>query len=315
MLFAWLLMRLVHWIQHCATTPRSRQIAHLLVANAAHGQELEMETQMYLDELAGSPRSRDGDFESPRPGLSHDAVAPGNDGGVIGGDAGAAASMSRSTDGNAPMLLPSGSERDMETRAGVTRQPDDHGNVGMPISLPGEMAHDVEAVVAAATGQGADGNSRRLLVMTLFTALAIAMHNLPEGKAEERSAYFSFADCLLQPGLATFVAAVGSADVGAVLAVAIAVHNIPEGTVGSSLVARGGGEDVLSHHAAQLRFPSTTSPEASCERIPSMMSAFHVSLFTSPLNLGYCVHDMVAAFDSLGYSFSGRLLSGALSLG
>jgi ZIP family zinc transporter len=46
--------------------------------------------------------------------------------------------------------------------------------------------------------------------MSLNTALAIGIHNFPEG-------------------LATFVAALGDPKVGAVLAVAIAIHNIPEG--------------------------------------------------------------------------------------
>jgi zinc transporter ZupT len=51
---------------------------------------------------------------------------------------------------------------------------------------------------------------RRLNRMSLNTAIAIAMHNFPEG-------------------LATFVAALDDPRVGAVLAIAIAIHNIPEG--------------------------------------------------------------------------------------
>ena len=46
--------------------------------------------------------------------------------------------------------------------------------------------------------------------MGVMTALAIALHNLPEG-------------------LATFVAAMDDPVVGAALAIAIALHNIPEG--------------------------------------------------------------------------------------
>lgn len=46
--------------------------------------------------------------------------------------------------------------------------------------------------------------------MGLSTAVAIALHNFPEG-------------------LATFVAALDDPNVGAVLAVAIGIHNIPEG--------------------------------------------------------------------------------------
>ena len=51
---------------------------------------------------------------------------------------------------------------------------------------------------------------RALLRMGLFTALAIAIHNFPEG-------------------LATFLAALQDPSVGAAIAIAIALHNIPEG--------------------------------------------------------------------------------------
>ena len=51
---------------------------------------------------------------------------------------------------------------------------------------------------------------KRLVKMGLSTALAICLHNFPEG-------------------LATFVAALDDPGVGAVLAIAIGIHNIPEG--------------------------------------------------------------------------------------
>ena len=51
---------------------------------------------------------------------------------------------------------------------------------------------------------------RKLLRMGLFTALAIAIHNFPEG-------------------LATFLAALRDPGLGVAIAVAIALHNIPEG--------------------------------------------------------------------------------------
>ncbi len=50
----------------------------------------------------------------------------------------------------------------------------------------------------------------KLLRMGLFTALAIAVHNLPEG-------------------LATFTAALSDPSLGISIAIAIAIHNIPEG--------------------------------------------------------------------------------------
>jgi len=53
-------------------------------------------------------------------------------------------------------------------------------------------------------------NFRKLYRMGLFTALAIAIHNFPEG-------------------LATFVSALRDPKLGIAIAVAIAIHNVPEG--------------------------------------------------------------------------------------
>lgn len=53
-------------------------------------------------------------------------------------------------------------------------------------------------------------NEKKLLRMGIFSALAIALHNFPEG-------------------LATFVAALQEPEVGISIALAIAIHNIPEG--------------------------------------------------------------------------------------
>jgi zinc transporter, ZIP family len=58
-------------------------------------------------------------------------------------------------------------------------------------------------------GTGHDKN-RKLMRMGLFTALAIAIHNFPEG-------------------LATFIAALTDLSLGIPIAIAIAIHNIPEG--------------------------------------------------------------------------------------
>ncbi|MBN2321057.1 MAG: zinc transporter ZupT [Acidobacteria bacterium] len=54
------------------------------------------------------------------------------------------------------------------------------------------------------------GSDRKLLRMGLFSALAIAIHNFPEG-------------------LATFMGALSDPALGISIAVAIAIHNIPEG--------------------------------------------------------------------------------------
>jgi len=73
------------------------------------------------------------------------------------------------------------------------------------------------AVVAAAPAQDRGSNvhdhgseHRKLMRMGLFTALAIAIHNFPEG-------------------LATFLAALHDPSLGIAIAAAIALHNIPEG--------------------------------------------------------------------------------------
>jgi ZIP family zinc transporter len=55
-----------------------------------------------------------------------------------------------------------------------------------------------------------DINHKRLMRMGLFTALAIGIHNFPEG-------------------LATFLAALNDPSLGLAIAIAIALHNIPEG--------------------------------------------------------------------------------------
>ena len=74
--------------------------------------------------------------------------------------------------------------------------------------------HNMQAAaVGLSSGAAADAESdktRRLMRMGLLTALALAIHNFPEG-------------------LATFVAGLSSPKVAIPVAVAIAIHNIPEG--------------------------------------------------------------------------------------
>lgn len=84
-----------------------------------------------------------------------------------------------------------------------------------PLHDPTASIPDFEAVErvgkAAAPGLHDHGlHQRKLLRMGLFTALAIAIHNFPEG-------------------LATFLAALHDPRLGMAIAVAIALHNIPEG--------------------------------------------------------------------------------------
>ena len=68
--------------------------------------------------------------------------------------------------------------------------------------------HERGAAPAAATAAAA--HHAKLMRMGLFTALAIGIHNFPEG-------------------LATFLAALHDPGLGVAIAVAIALHNIPEG--------------------------------------------------------------------------------------
>jgi zinc transporter, ZIP family len=70
----------------------------------------------------------------------------------------------------------------------------------------GENPHELKKIEEAELGP----YRHKLMRMGTFTALAIGIHNLPEG-------------------LATFVAALKDPQIGVAIAIAIAIHNIPEG--------------------------------------------------------------------------------------
>jgi zinc transporter, ZIP family len=70
----------------------------------------------------------------------------------------------------------------------------------------GENPHELPTI----TSSGVDFEKKKLMRMGLFSALAIAIHNFPEG-------------------LATFVAAMDNTKLGIGIAIAVAIHNIPEG--------------------------------------------------------------------------------------
>ena len=72
-----------------------------------------------------------------------------------------------------------------------------------------ENTHEIRNVEEMGDEKAEDKN-KKLLRMGMFTALAIAIHNFPEG-------------------LATFAAALSDPALGISIAVAIAIHNIPEG--------------------------------------------------------------------------------------
>jgi len=73
----------------------------------------------------------------------------------------------------------------------------------------GENPHEIRTVEQVGD-EGKAAKNAKLMKMGLFTALAIAIHNFPEG-------------------LATFTAALEDPGLGIAIAVAIAIHNIPEG--------------------------------------------------------------------------------------
>ncbi len=84
-----------------------------------------------------------------------------------------------------------------------------------PLHDPSARPPDFAAVAARTAGppEGMHDHSahhKKLLRMGLFTALAIGIHNFPEG-------------------LATFLAALENPSLGVAIAIAIALHNIPEG--------------------------------------------------------------------------------------
>jgi zinc transporter, ZIP family len=92
-----------------------------------------------------------------------------------------------------------------------------HGKEAMrPLQDPSAPLPDFGAlpVSSGPPGEGAEhvgaAHKRKLLRMGMFTALAITIHNFPEG-------------------LATFLAALQDPMLGVAIAVAIALHNIPEG--------------------------------------------------------------------------------------
>ena len=84
------------------------------------------------------------------------------------------------------------------------------------LQSPSSTLPDLSMAVRECGGRQAPGmpnqsvQNQKLMRMGLFTALAIAIHNFPEG-------------------LATFLAALQDPAVGIAIAVAVALHNIPEG--------------------------------------------------------------------------------------
>jgi zinc transporter, ZIP family len=83
----------------------------------------------------------------------------------------------------------------------------------LPLHDPSSRAPDFDTLSKPGAGSAGAHDHRanhKLLRMGLFTALAIGIHNFPEG-------------------LATFLAALQDPSLGVAIAIAVALHNIPEG--------------------------------------------------------------------------------------
>ena len=111
-------------------------------------------------------------------------------------------------------------------------------------------------------GPGGDeerSHDPRLLRMGLFSALAIAIHNFPEG-------------------LATFMAGLSEPGLGISIAVAIAIHNIPEGVAVSAPV----------YYATQSRKKAFILSFLSglAEPLGALIGYFFLSSFFGPVTMG-----------------------------
>lgn len=82
--------------------------------------------------------------------------------------------------------------------------------IGIIDRLVPEIENPHEARSVESLAEKDDGRSKRLSRVGLMTALAIGIHNFPEG-------------------IATFTTAVNDTTLGIAIAVAVAIHNIPEG--------------------------------------------------------------------------------------
>jgi ZIP family zinc transporter len=122
-----------------------------------------------------------------------------------------------------------------------------------------ENPHEMELIENMNEEQRKDNKDRRLMRMGTFTALAIGIHNFPEG-------------------LATFTAAMNDPNLGIAIAVAIAIHNIPEGIAVSVPVYYATGS---KKKAFTLSFLSGLS-----EPIGAVIGYFLLMQFMSPLIFG-----------------------------
>ncbi|MEA1886165.1 MAG: zinc transporter ZupT [Bacteroidota bacterium] len=121
-----------------------------------------------------------------------------------------------------------------------------------------ENPHVVRSLEQMDNGRAFKG--KRLLRVGFFTAIAIAIHNFPEG-------------------IATFMAGVSDITVGISIAIAIAIHNIPEGIAVSVPVYYATGSRKKAFWWAA--FSGLSEP------LGALFGYFILSFFTSQIVLGY----------------------------
>lgn len=200
----WLFDRGVHFLQHYLCEKEARKAALLQSSDAEISsanfttQTTTESLQQVVDTIARDAVARDA--------IARDAVARD----AIARDAVARDAVAR--DAVAETVQPPSADGDIE-RQPQSNNPDDTKDsdeiqIHRAINIPQEVAHDGNMVANAYRTHA--HNSRALVRMGIFAGIAIGFHNFPEG-------------------LATFVAALHSAKVGASVAIAIGIHNIPEG--------------------------------------------------------------------------------------
>lgn len=123
-----------------------------------------------------------------------------------------------------------------------------------------ENPHEMRDPVTMTDAAAVEGQKKSLLRMGMFSALAIAIHNFPEG-------------------LATFMAGLQDPTVGISIAVAIAIHNIPEGIAVSVPIFYATGS---RKKAFALSFLSGLS-----EPVGALIGYFLLQHFFSPMIFGF----------------------------
>ena len=121
-----------------------------------------------------------------------------------------------------------------------------------------ENPHEMRSLEQMDNGRPCRG--KRLLRVGLFTAIAIGIHNFPEG-------------------IATFMAGVSDITVGISIALAIAIHNIPEGIAVSVPVFYATGSRKKAFWWAAL--------SGLAEPLGALFGFFILSLFQNQMVLGY----------------------------